>query len=93
MPVSMAALHSLLNLRLLSRSSAARDDRLQREGRRTFHRGKAPGQRDRAEILVSSFYLLCSVEETRRERETKRERQKEQRLRQKWSHLVRLQIN
>lgn len=31
MPVSMAALHSLLNLCLLSRSSTAGDDRLQRE--------------------------------------------------------------
>lgn len=36
MPVSMAALHSFLNLCLFSRSSTARDDRLQRDEDKRF---------------------------------------------------------
>lgn len=52
MPVSMAALLSPLNLCLLSRSSAARDDRLQREEDECF-------TAERQRVRETGLRFLC----------------------------------
>lgn len=75
MPVSMAALHSFLNLCLFSRSFTARDDKLQREEDKRF----AGERRQVKETGLTFLYLLLiyyvqqkKLGEREGERETKR---------------------
>lgn len=58
MPVWMAALRSVLNLCLLCRSSALRDDRLQREKTNVSQR-KGTGLKEQAFLLLLLILLVC----------------------------------
>lgn len=77
MPVSMAALHSFLNLCLFSRSSTVRDDRLQREQDKRFT-AERRRVKETGVTFFGIFFILTvfSQRNSERERETKRERAK-----------------